>query len=281
MPGLTMVKILDYYDYHKYLRRYYEERKAVDSNFSYRYIQHHVGIDPGYLVKIFQSQKELSLKYIPRLAKLLQLNKRETQYFELMVNFSRAKKNNQIKYYFEKMLDFLEFDKKRVETDKYEFYQKWYYTAVREAIGIFRFTGDYTKLAKMIQPPIKPSEAKKSVELLLRLGFVKKNRDATYEVTSRFITTGEEWNSIAIRSYQDETLKLAQNALNTIPKNERDISTLTLSLSPKGFAKVKESVKRCRSEMLEIAHGDIDVTRTYQVNFSLFPVTRFGTEDDR
>jgi len=276
-----MVKILDYYDYHKYLRRYYEERKALDSNFSYRYIQHHVGIDPGYLVKIFQGQKEISLKYIPKLAKLLQLSKREAQYFELMVQFSRAKKNHQIKSFFEKMLDFLEFDKKRVETDKYEFYQKWYYTAVREAIGIFRFKGDYTKLAKKIQPQIKPSEAKKSVELLMRLGFVKKNRDGTYEVTSRFITTGEEWNSIAIRSYQEETLKLAQQALNNIPKNERDISTLTLSLSPMGFSKAKEVIKRCRKEMLEIAHGDIDVTRTFQVNFSMFPVTKSGTWEEK
>ena len=255
-----MANIFDFYDYHKYLRRYYEERKALDTNFSYRYIQQKVGIDPGYLVKIFQGQKEISLKYVPALAKLLQLDARGTEYLKLIINFSRSKRNSDIKFYFEKMLEFLEFDKKQIEVDKYEFYQKWYYTAVREAIGIHPFSNNYEELAKLINPQIKVSEAKKAIALLERLDFIKKrSKSKIYEVTSRFISTGEEWSSIAIRTYQDETLKLAQRALNETPKQERDISTLTLTLSAEGFAKAKESLSKFRKEMLEIAYGDIDV----------------------
>ncbi len=269
-----MADIFDFYDYHKYLRRYYEERKAIDPNFSYRYIQQKVGIDPGYLVKIFQGQKEISLKYVPALAKLLQLESRETEYLKLMVQFSRAKKNNDIKHYFEKMLEFLEFDKKRVDTDKYEFYQKWYYTAVREAIGIYPFKDDYTALGKLLNPQITAAQAKKAIELLERLEFIKrKPKDGTWEVTSRFISTGEEWTGIAVRTYQDETLKLAQRALQEIPKQERDISTVTMTLSPKGFSKARECLTKFRKELLDIAYSDIDVSRSYQVNLSLFPIT--------
>lgn len=269
-----MADIFDFYDYHKFLRRYYEERKAIDPNFSYRYIQQKVGIDPGYLVKIFQGQKEISLKYVPALAKLLQLESRETEYLKLMVQFSRAKKNNDIKHYFEKMLEFLEFDKKRVDTDKYEFYQKWYYTAVREAIGIHPFKDDYIALGKILNPQITAAQAKKAIELLERLEFIKrKPKDGTWEVTSRFISTGEEWTGIAVRAYQDETLKLAQRALQEIPKQERDISTVTMTLSPKGFSKARECLTKFRKELLDIAYSDIEVNRSYQVNLSLFPIT--------
>jgi uncharacterized protein (TIGR02147 family) len=276
-----MINIFDFYDYQKYLRTYYEKKKEQDPNFSYRFIQLHVGIDPGYLLKIFQGKKELTDRYIPKFATLLKLNKREAEYFDMMVRFGRAKANSDIKHYFEKMLSYIELSTNRVDVDKYEFYQKWYYTAVRELIGVIRVTDDVEELARMVEPPIKPAEARKALELLLRLEFIKKNDDGYYEATTRFLTTGDEWHSIAIRTFQRETLTLAQAALDRIPREERDISTVTMSLSNDGFEKVRGCLAKCRKELLAIAHADMDVTRSYHVNLSAFPITKAAPEVDK
>jgi uncharacterized protein (TIGR02147 family) len=273
-----MVNIFDFYDYQKYLRAFYEKRKSADQNFSYRFIQQHVGIDPGYLLKVFQGKKELTDRFVPKFIALLKLGKRESEYFLLMLKFGRSKKNSEIKRYFEQMLAFVDLSSNKVDVDKYEFYQKWYYTAVRESVGIIHFKEDYEELGRMVDPPIRPAEAKKAIDLLARLDFIRKNSEGFYEVTSRFISTGEEWRSIAIRTFQRETLGLAQEALDRFPKEERDISTVTVSLSADGLAKARECLARCRKEMMEIAHKDLDVSRSYHVNFSLFPITKSAPE---
>jgi uncharacterized protein (TIGR02147 family) len=269
-----MPNIFDYFDYHKYLLDYYNEKKNADKFFSYRFMSQHLGIDAGYLVKVLQGQKNVTIDSVGKFAELLKLNKRETRYFELLILFAKAKSNAEITSYFEKMLPFTEMKHTRIEADKYEFYQKWYHSAIREVIGFSVYKGDYKALAEMVLPPIKPLAAKKSVELLLRLGLVSKNEEGTYVLSNRFLTTGEEWRSIAIRKFQEETLDLARQALESIPKEERDISTMTVSLSPEGFEEVRERLKQLRRIVFEIAEKERAASGAYQVNLQLFPISK-------
>ncbi|MDD5674302.1 MAG: TIGR02147 family protein [Chitinivibrionales bacterium] len=269
-----MPEIFTYFDYHKFLADYYEAKKKENFHFSFRFIAQHIGIDPGYLVKVFQGHKNLSSQSLPAIASLLKLNKKETEYFELLVLFGKARAPNEIKHYFEKLLAYADLDSRKIEADKYEFYQKWYYTPIRELIRFYPFTGDFKALARMVLPAIRPTEAQKAVELLQRLGLIKKGQNGVYQLTSRFITTGDEWNSIAVRTFQKATIELAESALDRIPKEERDISTVTVSVSREGMAKLKEKLAKVRREILEIAHQEKAATRTYHVNLALFPITR-------
>lgn len=274
-----MRPIFEYFDYQKYLRDFYDEKKAENSDFSYRYIQMKTGIDPGYLLKVFQGKKHLTQRYVESFTLLCGLGRRESAYFEQMVKYGRAKKNADIKETFEKLLSFVEFSSKTIEAGKYEFYQKWYYTAVREVIGYGHFYGDCESLAKTVEPNITPSEARKAVALLEGLNFIRKTSSGRYEVTSRFVTTGEKWRGVAVRSFQDETMQLARRALESIPREERDISTITVSLSDRGFEKLSEAIKKARQEFLAIAHEDMGVNRTYQVNIQMFPISRKQKSD--
>ena len=271
---IVMLNIFEYFDYHKYLLDYYNEKKNTDKFFSYRYMSQHLGIDAGYLVKVLQGQKNITVNSAPVFATLLKLNKKETKYFELMILFSKAKSNAEITSYFEKMLPFTEMKHTRVESDKYEFYQKWYHSAIREIIGFSGFRGDYKALAEMVLPPIKPLVAKKSVELLIRLGLITKNETGTFTLTTRFLTTGEEWRSIAVRKFQNETIELAKQALDTIPKEDRDISTMTVSLSSASFEDIRERLRQFRRVIFEIAEKEARADGAYQLNLQLFPISK-------
>jgi hypothetical protein len=66
---------------------------------------------------------------------------------------------------------------------------------------------------------------------LEKLGLVAKNPDGYYEHTDAMISTGDEWKSLAIQNFQIEAADLAKHAIQNIPKLDRDISTLTLSIS--------------------------------------------------
>ncbi|MBD3391358.1 MAG: TIGR02147 family protein [Chitinivibrionales bacterium] len=269
-----------YYDYRKYLRDTYEYRHAQDERFSYRFIQQKIGIDPGFLVKVFNGQKNLSESAVPAFARLLKLDKRQTEYFTYLVLFGRAKSDAAIRNYFEKLLSFTEFGAKRVDADSYEFYKHWYYSAVREIINYYPFAGNYKELAAMTVPAIKPSEAKKAMQLLERLNFVRKGRGGKYELTSQFITTGDEWRSIAVKQFQEQTIELAGTALERVPREERDISTVTVTLSKEGFEKLRDKLKDFRQEALRIAHQETNATGAYHVNFQLIPIGRHYDEGE-
>ena len=269
-----MQDIYSYYDYHKYLMDFYNEKKSSLPLFSYRYISDKVGIDHGLIVKIFQGKRHISTRSIPAFTLLLGLSRRKSEYFELMIKYRKAKTSNEIKHYFEKLLSFSGIEEHRVESDKYEFYQKWYYTAVREILHLYPFKDDYEWLANMVEPAITPAEAKKAVLLLERLAFIKRNEDGFFELTNRFVTTGLQWRSIAIRTYQKEVMNLAMQALDTIPKEERDISTVTLTLDDAGLALARDRIAALHKELVEISAACQNVNRAYQINLQLFPISK-------
>ncbi len=276
-----MANIFDYYDYRKYLRDVYEERHSNDPRFSYRYIQEKTGIDPGFLVKVFNSRKNLPENAIPRFIKLLKLKKRQAQYFTNLVFFGRAKSDIQKKACFEKLLSFCEPGSRTVDVDAYEFYSKWYYTAIREIVGFYPFSGNYEELASLLNPPIEACQAQKGIELLERLQFIIKDETGRYRPTHRFITTGEVCRSFAVREFQKQTIQLASDSLEAVPKERRDISTITATLSDEGFNRLKEKLADFRREVLALAKEEENANCAYHINFQLFPISRQWREHEK
>jgi uncharacterized protein (TIGR02147 family) len=270
----TLPQIFDYLDCVKFLRDYYEARHAAERWFSYRYIQRRAGVDPGFLYKVFQGKKTLPAEKAEPLARALGLNARETEYFNLLVLYSRARSNDEIKLYFEKLLSYRELATRKVDAKKYEYYTKWYYAAVRQILSYHCFKGDYQELAKMTVPEITVAEAKKAINLLCTLGFLEKAADGTYRVTDRFLSTGEEWRSIAIRNFQRDTIMLAHKALDDVHKDQRDISTVTITLSEDGFGEARELIRQFRRDMLELADRQAQPSGAYHVNIQMIPIGR-------
>jgi len=63
---------------------------------------------------------------------------------------------------------------KIINEDQYEYFNTWYHCVVRELVTFIDFQGDYKILGKKLNPHISQSQARESVKLLLRLGFLKK-----------------------------------------------------------------------------------------------------------
>jgi uncharacterized protein (TIGR02147 family) len=271
-----MIDIYEYIDYRKLLADLYKDRKAENSYFSYRYIAQKVGFtSAGFFANIIQGKRNISPEFIFGFAQLFKFKKSETEYFELLVNFDQSKHHEQKKYYFEKILSSKKSKLKVTEKQNYEFYSKWYYTAVREILDIFKFDGEnYMELAKRVSPSITMTEAKKSVELLLNMGFIRKNNDGYFEQTDAFITTGYEAQSVAITNFLVSTIDLAKQAIDRYPREQRSMSAVSFSISEEGYKAIDERLKTFRREILEIAKADKNSDRIYHVNFQIFPLSK-------
>jgi uncharacterized protein (TIGR02147 family) len=207
-------------------------------------------------------------------ALLFKLTKQETRYFEALVQFNQAQTHEEKKHFFELLISMKQTGGKNLVPQQYELFSTWYYVVIRELLNFYPFYGDYKELASMVVPPIRESEAKKAIAVLERLGLVTKNPDGCYEQTDAVISTGESWNSLAIEQFQIATAALAGSAIKSVPKEQRDISTCTLSISPKTLETIRERAKQFRKEILELARADRFADRIYHLNIHLFPVSQ-------
>jgi uncharacterized protein (TIGR02147 family) len=274
-----MVDLYAYTDYRKYLRDYYEAKRAARKEFTHRHIAKAIGFkSTGTFAQILQGKTNISPQTLARFSEFLSLKKEESAYFELLVLFNQSKGHSEKKRYFERIISFPKSNVKHVDATQYAFYEKWYYSVIREVLAFHPFKDDYRELARMLEPPIATAEAQKAVKLLEELGLARRNENGILEKSDPIITSGYDTRSLAVNQFIIETLDLAKVALDKLPREERSLSALTLSLPVDGYAMIEEKVKVFRRELLELARNCSDPKRVIQVNFQIFPVTRINDE---
>lgn len=271
-----MIDIYEYIDYRKLLSDLYKEKRAESPFFSYRYIAQKVGFSSaGFFTNILAGKRNIAQDNVLGFAKVFKMKKAETEYFELLVNFDQAKTHDHKRYYFEKILSSKKSKLKITDKQQYEFYSKWFYTAVREVLDIYDFDGkDYAELAKRVSPSISIFEAKTAMQLLIDLGFVKKDDKGYFKQVDQFISTGYDAQSVAITNFLVSTLDLAKQAIDRYPREQRSVSALSFSISQDGYKAIDERLKTFRREILEIARADKNKDRIYHVNFQIFPMSK-------
>lgn len=270
-----MVDIYQYTDYRKYLRDFYEAKKATHRGFTHRFISKAVGFkSTGSFAQILQGQTNISTQMMVNFVNFLKLKKEEADFFELLVLFNQSKSHAEQKRHFEKIICFPKSNFKVVESAQYAYYGKWYYSVVREILAFFPFKDDFKALARMVEPAIAPSEAEKAVKLLEELGFIRRNGEGWYEKADPVVTTGYEAKSLAIDQFMLEGLELAKAAMDGLPRDERSLSAVTLSLPADGYKMIEEKIKCLRRELLEMARNNPNPKRVVQVNFQIIPVSK-------
>lgn len=267
--------LFEYLDYREYMKDNYCSTKEAHPFISFRYIEAKTGIDASYYAKVINRQKHISETSIPALAQFFRFNKRETDYFTTLVSFCKARKNEQIEYYFDRLIILRDPGSRRLEEKKYKYFQQWYTVVIRELLHAIDYRGDYQELAARLEPPISAVQARQSIKLLDDLGLVRTDSSGRYFITDQFLTTDQKLRSIAVREFQRSMIRLAGEALDRFRQGERDISSLTISTSPACMALIREKLDRTRKEILQIvAEHEDDPCDVYQLNFQVFPVTR-------
>jgi uncharacterized protein (TIGR02147 family) len=270
-----MPSVFNYLDYRLFIADAQKEIKVKKPFFTYRYIAQKVGMkSPGHITWIIQGKRNLSKKKIPLFAHVFGLNAKETEFFSTLVFFCQAKTHLDKKFFLDKLVAHQGPEKQLIQPSSYEFYNKWYYPIVRELVAIYRLSDDFKRISRLVSPAITPREAQQAIALLLKLDCIRKNAQGNYEQVDQAITTGETWRSIGIRQFQMDTFELAKKALNTVPPGERDVSTLTMSISSERFQMIRERISSFRNELVSLITSDPAPTGVYEMNIALFPLSK-------
>jgi len=285
----SSLSIFDYTDYRSYLSDYYHERKHVSKAFSYRFFSKKAGINSVGLYKdVVEGRQKLGRTLIFKFSAAMGHSKKEAEYFENMVFFNEAGTVEERTLFFERMMACQKSKAKIVDSTKYEYYQKWYYSAVRALVSLGHFRdneNDYKKIAGILNPRIRPDEAKKALGVLERLGFICRNGDGSFVLTDAIITTGAlkpdaRVTALNVMNFQKEMMVLANESLDRFGAEHINLSTLTLGISETTVQKVKEELAAVRNKIAALAENDSAADRLFQLNVQFFPMSDGFREAD-
>jgi uncharacterized protein (TIGR02147 family) len=268
-----MKPVFEYLDYRTYLKEFYDERKEKNSYFSYRIFGSKVGIDPSYLLKVILKCRHLSEESITRVNTFCGLTGTEAEYFHTLVHFIKAKSQQESKLHFEKLLSIRYVKSCRLVEQQYEYFCTWYHPVVRSVLEYFDFKNDYALLGRQLSPPISAKEARASVHLLEKLNLIQQNSEGRYQLTDMAVTTGNEWHSLAIAAFQEQTIRLSMESIERHDRSQRDISTVTMNINADDFEELRERITEFRRSIVLTVNESTKPDRTYQLNIQLFPLT--------
>jgi uncharacterized protein (TIGR02147 family) len=271
-----------YVDFRKYLKDCYEARKSVNPKFSHRFFGKKAGYgSSSYFADVLSGRRSLTATGALRLSRALELAKEEEEYFLQLVNFNQAASLELKNLYYGKLLSRSRIAPDILSRDKYEYFSKWYHAALRELLYFEPCKDDFKALGRKLNPVVPAPQVKKAVALLEKLGMIARDADGFYRQTVALVSTDDLGASLHVENFQTETMKLGIEALERHPAADRDISTLTATLSQESLDKVKVALKELRKCVMVLAEQDQKVDRVVQLNIQLFPLTRFSNRETK
>lgn len=271
-----MESIFSYTDYRKYLHDFYLAKKEESSDFSYRYLAEKVGFkSAGFFTKVINGDTNISVDMAENFASFITFTRREKSYFHALVQFNQEQNKELKKEKFELLLKFKELSVHNINLYNYEFFDRWYNSAIKEVIAFFPLRDNYAELADLLVPRVSVPDIKKSILLLEKLGLIEKSSQGVYRQTHKLVSCGRsEVNSLAKENFIKDALALAVPALKNFPTGTRTHSATTFSISKETFQIMVEKIRTLRDELMELAEADTSPDQSYLLMYQLFPITK-------
>ena len=270
-----MDKIIDIFQFthfRKYLDEYQAARVQVDPEFTRAGACVLLGLPKtrSYYNDIVKGKK-LSSRMIPKFVEVLGLNKKEAKYFETMVHFDQAKNTTERNALFDELLKQHPDAHRIIDEDAYEYYNHWYNSVLFTALDVMDVSDNLEPIQKRIFPKVSVGTLKRSLELLERIGFVRKNEDGFWKSCRDSVSSGAYNNSDLVRQYQLQCFELSKQALLANDDNPSDMGTFTFSVSDDAYKEIALEIQNLKAKVRKIITQDKkEATGVHQLNIHLF-----------
>jgi uncharacterized protein (TIGR02147 family) len=267
-----MKAIIEYSDFRKYMRDFYEERK-LRHVFSWREFSKAAGFtSSSYMKVVCDGKSNLSRIGVERTGQAMGLVGFEMDYFRAMVNFGQETDETKKKAAYEEMLSIAKIHKVRViEGELFKFYETWKNPVLRELAPLMPGATP-GEIAKKCYMDISANDVKETLDFLTKAGFIKKTGENTFVQTETSIKGSPEATKLAIRDMHREMAKIAASSLD-LAKTERNFSGVTMGISKDSYEQIVKELDECRRKIISIAAGDKNIDQVYRLNLQLFPLT--------
>lgn len=269
---VQMPSVYSHSDYRTYLREWFQAQKALRPVVSYRWIGQKLFADPSLLAKIIAGERHLSSERIQPLVDLLGLVGLEAEYFRVLVQYGKAKTAKDAQMCFSRLAELRRVAPVPLEDSQTEFWDSWIHVAIRALVSCGSFSDEFELMGDRLHPRISGSQVRKAMGTLAQLGFIERDSRGIWTVREPFLRDGSPQQARALRHFHRQTLLLAAESVEGMPRGLRDLSSVTVSIPEEGYGEICEMVRDFRSRVLTAVSRMRSPDRVYQLGIQLVPL---------
>ncbi len=270
-----MKSLAEYQNYREIVQDFYDENKSR-GELTWRGFAEKAGFSSsGYLKLVCQGKANLSDAGVTQVSKAMNLTASETAYFRELVNLNQAKKVTDK----DKSLKNLEKLSKNcspriLRDDALDYFSNWQNAVVRELAPLAPVDTRPSNIGRQVLPEISAAEVTHALKFMTATGILAKSEDGHYVQTDKVLSSGnKDVSSVALRGFHKQLGKLAIEALDRIPVEERNSSDLVIGITAEQYKKLVQKIVDFRREILEIVTETSDMDRVYCLQMNLFPLS--------
>lgn len=267
-------QIFESVDWRKFLKEMVEYCKEVEG-MSHRDIVKKAGLkSPGYLSRLLGGERRISVSVAERLAKALKLTASETRYLVKMAEFVLEANSDRKEERFRALLKIQErFRPSELLPQQFSFYSKWYLPVIFEAAGVLELPRHKRTVIEELR--ISESDFNQAIQVLKDLGFLKMEANRLVRGKAN-LSTPVELENLAVRRFHLDILKVAEQRISELPKDERVATGMTIALNESEFESFKSDFNDFMDKMaIKYDAGDKEGACIYHAELLLFPVIKF------
>jgi transcriptional regulator with XRE-family HTH domain len=121
---------------------------------------------------------------------------------------------------------------------------------------------------------IKTTEARKHMRTLEDLGMIARDSSGRYVQTGKPMVVNNKMSSEATRKFNGELLEKAKNAMETLPFEVRELSSITFAMDPGFFSYASERISNFRRSLCKELENLGSKQEVYTLSIQLFPLTQ-------
>ncbi len=267
------VSFYEHTNFRELLRDLIKLRKIEGKVFSFRWFSQKAGYSsPNFLKLVIEGQRNLTPDGIERLSQVFKFSTKQKTFFRILVQFNQAKTPESKESLVNDLMNFVgPKGTALLKKSQYNYYAKWYYIPIRELIVSSTESLTVEEISQRLSPSLTLAQVEEAIKALLGLELITQQQ-GRYQGTEKILSTGDEISMLAVTQYHLNMLRLAGESMSRFHSSEREISSVTLSLTPEKALEAKKMIQDFRKKLwaLETKEGKKEV---YQINFQLFPMT--------
>jgi len=268
--------VFAFLDHREFLRRWYEWKKTASRGFSYRSFARKAGFSSmSFLRDVIEGRRNISEDSVEKFVAAIGLVDDAAAYFRELVHYNRETDSEKRSASFRKLLLLQarrEFSPVREKQAKY--YSDWLNVIVREAASLPAFKGDPALLGQALRPRIPTAEVAEALDVLTRIEMLEKTKSGAYKAISPRLVPGDV-DPAMVRNIKRQMLLHALDRLDGPAEPDTHISSVTLTVSQAHLARLQESIRQFRLDLLaDTASDDGPLEQVVQVNFQVIPFLR-------
>jgi uncharacterized protein (TIGR02147 family) len=272
-----MLSVYGYQKPDEFLRDSWNDKKRKNSQFTIRAwanqmdIKHH-----NTLHDMVKGKRKIPKATIPLFIKHLNLNVNEGLYFELMVDLSKAKSEDEKKMYFERMKTIApKKNLKAKEIDSFWLLRDPMHFFINELAQQKNFRADPEWICSRLIKSISRENVAEILQRLIDLDLLRLDVDGKVCRVNSYVRSKTDINDRALKEYHKNLMEHAKEAIESQDVMEREFRGLALNLNTELLPEAKEVIRDFVTQFsTRFDTPKAPNEQVYQLNIQFFAVTQ-------